>query len=111
MGALPCAHPRGVHSSPSSPHDTLLAPPHGRMPPTTTWSRRVLLRIKTYLPSWEAGPSDLNEWLDTFAAEQAPRRPRAAPAPLRRPRAAPAPPPYPCAAPAPLRRPRAAREF
>ena len=48
----------------------------------------MLLRIKTYLPSWEAGPSDLNEWLDTFAAEQAPRRPRAAPAPLRRPRAA-----------------------
>ena len=44
----------------------------------------MLLRIKTYLPSWEAGPSDLNEWLDTFAAEQAPRRPRA-PAPPRTP--------------------------
>ena len=86
---------------------TLLAPPHPPRPTTRphaphhTWSRRVLLRIKTYLPSWEAGPSDLNEWLDTFAAEQAPRRPRAAPAPLRRPRAAPAPPPHPCAAPAP----------
>lgn len=35
---------------------------------------RVLLRIKTYLPSWEPGPRDLNELLDAFAAEQGARR-------------------------------------
>jgi len=35
---------------------------------------RVLLRIKTYLPSWEPGPRDLDEWLDTFAAEQGVQR-------------------------------------
>ena len=54
-------------TTPSSPRHTLACP--------RAWGRRVLLRIKTYLPSWEAGPRDLNEWLDTFAAEQAPRRP------------------------------------
>ena len=69
-------------ATPSSPRHTVACP--------RAWGRRVLLRIKTYLPSWEAGPSDLNEWLDTFAAEQAPRRPRA-----------PAPPPAPLPRPAP----------
>ena len=70
-------------AAPSSPRHTLACP--------RAWGRRVLLRIKTYLPSWESGPRDLNEWLDAFAAEQAPRRPPrlcAAPAPLPRTRAA-----------------------
>ena len=72
-------------AAPSSPRHTLACP--------RAWGRRVLLRIKTYLPSWESGPRDLNEWLDAFAAEQAPRRP-----------------PHLCAAPAPLPRTRAAHE-
>ena len=35
---------------------------------------RVLLRIKSYLPSWEPGPRDLEEWVDHFAVEQGKRR-------------------------------------
>ena len=88
--SLAPSHPPGLaqphpprRAAPSSPRHTLACP--------RAWGRRVLLRIKTYLPSWESGPRDLNEWLDAFAAEQAPRRPPrlcAAPAPLLRTRAA-----------------------
>lgn len=35
---------------------------------------RVVLRIKSYLPSWEPGPRDLEEWVDHFATEQGKRR-------------------------------------